>query len=60
MDLRLPIGAFFLAVGVILCLAGLVLPSSAAPLADPQVNLYVGIALLAFGGLFMLLARRQR
>jgi hypothetical protein len=58
MDLRLPAGLFFSALGLILCVAGLFLPESPAPLTDVNVNLYSGAAMLVFGAAMLWLSRR--
>ena len=55
-DLRIPIGAFFLIVGVLL----VAVPGARAPLTETPVNLYAGLAMLAFGGVMLWLARRRR
>ncbi len=49
LDLRLPIGLFFLIVGVILVIAGIVSPEAARD--GIRVDLYWGIFLLIFGAL---------
>jgi len=56
MDLRVPSGWFFLLLGVILCGAGVLLPSRAA-LTDINVNLFSGIMMLVFGGGLLCLSR---
>ena len=58
LDLRVPSGLFFLILGVIVLAVGLVQPDLRAPLTDVNVNLYSGIAMVAFGGFLLLLARR--
>jgi hypothetical protein len=58
-DLRTPSGYFFLLVGLILCALGLFEPSNRAPMTDCNVNLYVGVALLIFGGALLWMARRR-
>ena len=58
LDLRVPSGLFFLILGAIVLAVGLVQPDLRAPLTDINVNLYSGIAMLAFGGFLLLLARR--
>lgn len=57
-DLRVPSGWFFALVGLILCLHGLLSPHARAPLADVNINLYVGLVMLVFGGALLWLARR--
>ena len=54
-DLRIPIGFFFLLLGVLLAIT----PSAGAPLTDGPVNLYVGLVALVFGAGMLLLARRR-
>ena len=54
-DLRIPIGGFFLLLGVLLVLT----PSAGAPLTTAPVNLYVGVSALVFGGGMVLLGRRK-
>lgn len=58
MDLRKPSGYFFTLLGLILCLMGLIAPSTRAPLTEVNVNLYSGLAMLIFGLVLLLLARR--
>jgi hypothetical protein len=58
LDLRLPSGLFFLILGAIVLVVGLVQPDSRAPLTDVNVNLYSGISMLVFGGFLLLMARR--
>ncbi|HLX46356.1 MAG TPA: hypothetical protein VKR43_23075 [Bryobacteraceae bacterium] len=54
-DLRIPIGAFFAIVGVLL----MTVPSARAPLTEVPVNLYAGVSMLIFGGVMLWLARRR-
>ena len=58
LDLRIPSGLFFVAVGLILCALGVFAPARAA-LIDINVNLYCGLIMLAFGSALLLLARRS-
>lgn len=58
MDLRKPSGYFFSLLGAVLTLLGIVEPGMRAPLTDINVNLYAGIAMLVFGIILLLLARR--
>jgi uncharacterized membrane protein YidH (DUF202 family) len=58
MDLRKPSGYFFILMGVVLTTMGIVAPDMRAPLTETNVNLYVGIVMLVFGGILLLLARR--
>ena len=60
MDLRLPSGIFFLVLGILVASVGIFAPGTRAPLTEVNVNLYAGLAMLAFGGLLLLLARRAR
>jgi ABC-type antimicrobial peptide transport system permease subunit len=54
LDLRVPSGWFFTVLGLILLGMGVFAPETRAALSDANVNLYSGLAMLAFG-LFMLL-----
>ena len=56
MDLRFPIGVFFVIVGVLLETVA----NATAPLASVRVNTYEGAAMLLFGGVLLLLARRAK
>jgi len=58
LDLRLPTGAFFLLVGVILVVMAIIDPSAHAALTDANVNLYCGLAMVVFGAALLLLAWR--
>jgi hypothetical protein len=60
LDLRLPAGLFFEAVGLILTVSGLMNPTNAAALTPVNINLYVGIAMLVFGTFLLFLARRAK
>jgi len=57
-DLRTPSGWFFLILGAIMAAVGTLSPALRAPLTPVNVNLYVGICLLVFGGVLLWLARR--
>jgi ABC-type enterobactin transport system permease subunit len=59
LDLRIPAGYFFILMGAALLLTGLT-ADFRAPLLDINLNLYFGIFSVAFGGVFLLLARRAR
>ena len=59
MDLRIPSGAFFLLLGVILLLMAFAVPSARAPLTDLNVNMYAGSAIALFGGILLWLAKRH-
>jgi hypothetical protein len=56
-DLRIPIGGFFTIIGLIVGATGIA-SGNRAPLGTANVNLYSGIAMLAFGGVMLWLARR--
>jgi membrane-bound ClpP family serine protease len=59
MDLRLPIGGLFTIFGVILTVFGLMSASDTALYAKSlgyNINLYWGLALLAFGALMLIFA----
>jgi hypothetical protein len=58
LDLRLPAGLFFGAVGLILTVSGLINPTNLAPLTPVNVNLYAGVVMLVFGTFLLVLARR--
>ncbi len=58
MDLRKPSGYFFSLLGAVLTLMGIFEPNTRAPLTDINVNLYAGMAMLLFGIILLLLARR--
>lgn len=58
MDLRKPSGYFFCLLGLILTLMGIFFPGMRAPLTEINVNLYAGAAMLVFGVILLLLARR--
>jgi hypothetical protein len=55
-DLRTPIGIFFVMVG----LALVAMPFERAPLTSSMVNLYGGFPMLLFGGVMLWLAWRRR
>ena len=56
-DLRVPIGLFFAAVGLILVIAGVAFDYH-APLTSGNVNLYSGVVMAVFGSVMLWLARR--
>jgi hypothetical protein len=58
LDLRVPSGFFFTLLGVILVAFGLFQPDLRAAMTDANVNLYAGLAMLAFGVFLLVLARR--
>ncbi len=49
-DLRTPVGMLFLLFGLIVTAVGIFAPDSRAPLTEVNVNLYVGLFMLVFGG----------
>ena len=57
-DLRIPIGSFFTITGAVLVGMGVFFPAARAPMTEANVNLFSGLAMLAFGGIMLLLARR--
>ena len=59
MDLRVPSGAFFAIIGVLL-IAEALFSRATAPLAGANVNSYSGAAMLAFGLTMLALARFGR
>jgi hypothetical protein len=59
MDLRIPSGAFFLLIGVILLVMAVEAPSARAPLTELNVNMYAGSAIALFGGILLWLAKRH-
>jgi hypothetical protein len=58
LDLRYPLGMLFTAFGVLLAGYGLLRPQERAMMTDVNVNLYAGLAMLAFGLIMLWLARR--
>jgi hypothetical protein len=60
LDLRAPTGWFFSILGVILLGLGIFSPELRAALTNLNVNLFCGIAMLAFGGIMLFLAYRKR
>ena len=60
LDLRIPTGAFFALIGVILLATAVLAPDARADLTEANVNLYCGTAMLAFGGLMLALVWRGR
>jgi len=57
LDLRKPAGYFFVLLGLILSVTGMVFDFR-APLLERNLNLEFGIFSLVFGGVFLWLARR--
>ena len=57
LDIRLPIGAMFLFVGLLLTIFGAVRPQSSESV-GVNINLTWGVVLLAFGIIMVLLGRR--
>ena len=60
MDLRKPSGYFFTLLGLIVAMVGIASPDTRAPLSNTSVNLWCGIAMVAFGGILLFLARRAK
>jgi len=59
LDLRIPSGYFFAITGLILMALGILFPDTRAPLTPLNINLYAGGAMLLFGAILLLLARRH-
>ena len=59
LDLRIPSGLFFVAIGVILLAMGLINPDGRAPLTPTNINLYAGAVMFGFGAVLPLLSRRK-
>jgi hypothetical protein len=59
-DLRIPIGFFFSLLGLILLAVAFFDPGARAPMASSNVNLYTGLAMLAFGAVMLALAKRAK
>jgi uncharacterized membrane protein len=57
LDLRIPTGAFFAIIGLILLAMGVFAPSERAALTEANVNLYCGLVMLAFGAGMLALAK---
>lgn len=60
LDLRLPAGLFFDAVGTILLLMGIFNPADRAPLTSVNINLVAGMVMMVFGTFLLYLARRRK
>ena len=60
LDLRVPTGFFFAIVGLILLAMGIFAPAERAALTDSNVNLYCGLAMLAFGLIMLGLSRLSK
>jgi hypothetical protein len=63
LDLRSPAGFFFAIVGALLLAVSLTSPEAPmldANLTGAKVDLYTGLAMLAFGVVLLLLAKRSR
>ena len=56
LDLRLPIGAFFVILGGLLVFT----PAAGAAFTNAPVNLYTGACALIFGAIMLTLSRRKR
>ncbi|HOL71837.1 MAG TPA: hypothetical protein PLA43_11670 [Bryobacteraceae bacterium] len=55
----MPAGLFFLGLGLILTVYGLLVPAQAALVPDVNVNLYCGAAMGVFGLIMLLMAWRR-
>ena len=60
LDLRIPSGFFFAALGALLMIESVLSPDLHAPLTVGNVNLFSGLFMLGFGGVLLLIARRAR
>ncbi len=58
LDLRVPSGLFFTLLGLILVGMGVFAPETRAALTETNINLYSGLAMLAFGVFLLLMAWR--
>jgi uncharacterized membrane protein HdeD (DUF308 family) len=58
LDLRVPSGWFFAILGLILLGMGVFAPDTRADLTQVNVNLYSGLAMLAFGVFLLVMAWR--
>jgi len=58
LDLRVPTGFYFALIGLILVIMGIADSSARAALTDLNVNLYCGLAMMAFGAFMLALAWR--
>jgi hypothetical protein len=57
-DLRLPTGAFFTIISIILLAMAFFAPDAKASLTETNVNLYCGLVMLAFGVFMLYMAWR--
>ena len=60
LDLRVPIGTYFLLNGMVLIVAWLVGVSATSPLMTVAVNGWVGVPMILFGLVCLAFARRSR
>lgn len=62
LDVRVPIGALFTLLGILLVVYGFMEPASARPAftKDGQINLWWGLVMLVFGLFMLFLARPRR
>jgi hypothetical protein len=58
LDLRFPSGSFFVLLGAIVLGYGVIVPDARAALTETNVDLYCGLAMLAFGAFLLALAFR--
>jgi uncharacterized membrane protein YidH (DUF202 family) len=63
LDIKLPIGLMFAILGLLLTIYGLITASDSAMYArslNVNINLYIGIIMLVFGGLMLLFVKRKK
>ena len=62
LDVRVPIGALFSLLGILLTIYGFLAPATtaAAFTKNGQINMWWGLVMLAFGVLMLLLARPKK
>ncbi|HCT30544.1 MAG TPA: hypothetical protein DIW31_07380 [Bacteroidales bacterium] len=63
LDIRIPIGLMFSVIGLIITLFGLFTNSDAEMYAKSlsiNINLWMGLLMLAFGGLMLFFARKRK
>ena len=62
-DIKIPIGLMFLVLGLLLTIFGIITNADQALYArslDININLWVGITMLLFGGLMLLFSKRKK
>ena len=63
LDIRIPIGLMFAIIGLIITIFGIFTNSDTAMYAKSlsiNINLWMGILMLAFGGIMLFLARKSK